>query len=360
MRNEDGFTLLELVIGVAAMAIFGVITTAFFANAMLGWTRSSAEIQLQEDYQAATETFMKDVNSATAIAPSTAYGGSITTGTATFVLLVPARDSNNNFLYLDSARTYLCKNEVAYYLSSGKLWRQTFVNNTSGCDAAAGNAGTATTIALIENTIAGIEFWGGSTVGNCTLYSTLNPDCKSIFFDINLRKTAFGKNYYYYGAVTADILNRQVYSDTFYFQAATPTDPNNAWSTDADAADGSYVSYAANVAAGSASSNYLGIPNTSVPSTLNGRIYDVSARIYGCGTGGNLSAVVYESGTTTLLGTPSITVASCGTPTAGGWTTLSTHSGGWSFSKVATLDTRIFGASASMRAGIVEIRVKYL
>lgn len=146
---------------------------------------------------------------------------------------------------------------------------------------------------------------------------------------------------------------------TYYFDAsdAAATDPNAAWTNDANVfdAEGSTPSTFARVnAAGTASSNYLMAEGTNAPSS--GRVIsNVRVRMYVVVfIYSTLSAAVYTDGLGTLLGT---------TTKAGGagWTnyaTLSTPEGGWTWPVVQALEVKLFQSSTGdTDAYIVEIEV---
>ena len=154
---------------------------------------------------------------------------------------------------------------------------------------------------------------------------------------------------------------------TVYFDCSDsgPTDPNGVWTNDSNAFNGSTsnnatVSYADN---GSTSSNYLFGAGTNA-TDLGGIITLVRARVYAAGEdlGGIVNATIFTDGLAENLGT--CTRSGTTTPSYGSYTTLSTPSGDWSWTKVQALEVKIFGTSMtnindSLYAYVVELEVTY-
>ena len=131
---------------------------------------------------------------------------------------------------------------------------------------------------------------------------------------------------------------------SYYFNASTggPTDPNAVWFSDANAFDGNTATSANTGVAGSTSSNYLFGAGTNGSASNTTTVSQVRARIYASGDdlGSSANAAVYTSGLGELLGTATkvATIA----PGYGSYTTLSTPTGGWTWAKVAALETKIY------------------
>ena len=79
---------------------------------------------------------------------------------------------------------------------------------------------------------------------------------------------------------------------TYYFDGsdATTTDPNNVWTDDTNAIDGSTSTQASTTTAGSITSNYLMAEGTNAPASGN-NIRQVRARVYGDGASGSALVV---------------------------------------------------------------------
>lgn len=150
---------------------------------------------------------------------------------------------------------------------------------------------------------------------------------------------------------------------TYYFNGsdAAASDPNSAWTNDANAFDGSTSTFAETSTNGSVSSNFLKAEGTNAPTT-GGAIVKVRARVYvgslaGGGTG-TVHAAIYTDALAELLGTPNR--ASATTGAWGNYVTLATPTGGWTWQKVNDLETKIYVVgeiAASNYAFRVEIEV---
>lgn len=152
-------------------------------------------------------------------------------------------------------------------------------------------------------------------------------------------------------------------TDSYYFDGsdAGATDPDGVWSSDANAFDASLGTGAATTTDGSASSNFLKSEGTSAPSGTS-TVTQVRARVRGAdddssGVTLTLSAAIYTDALGELLGTPTVVTAAA--YAYGSYTTLSAPSGGWTWTKVQALETKIFksGSAKQVSADRVEIEV---
>jgi hypothetical protein len=132
-------------------------------------------------------------------------------------------------------------------------------------------------------------------------------------------------------------------SDTYYFDASDggPTDPNGVWADDSNAFNGSTSNYAYTATNGSSSSNYLEAEGTNAP-VSGSTITSVSVRIYGATSGSGQAIVVaevYTDGQGQYLGSIDVD----GLAKWSGYWSLSTPTGGWTWEKVQSLETIIYG-----------------
>jgi len=151
---------------------------------------------------------------------------------------------------------------------------------------------------------------------------------------------------------------------TYYFDGsdAAVTDPNNVWTNEANLTDSDATpsTFATTTATGSTSSNYMLAEGTNAP-TSGDSITQVRARVFGRAPvgGSTLSAAIYTNTLGELLGTPALATGE--TDVWSAYATLSTPSGGWTWTKVSQLETKVYGtaAAATLRAYKVEVEVTY-
>ena len=155
---------------------------------------------------------------------------------------------------------------------------------------------------------------------------------------------------------------------TYYFDAsdAAATDPNGVWTNDANAFDGSTSTSASVDTTGSTSSNFLMAEGTNAPATAPGTgtdVLSVRARVYADTTSGDIDpdirAAIYTDGLAELLGTP----VKAGAVGWGNYATLAIPTGGWTWAKVQSLETKIYRISGVV-PGVsnvyrVEVEVTY-
>ena len=156
-------------------------------------------------------------------------------------------------------------------------------------------------------------------------------------------------------------------TETYYFDASIsgPNDPDNVWSNDGNAFDGSTSTSASTTTSGSTSSNYLEGKGTNAP--LNSSyVTQVRARIFGgqdMTQNANIFAnISYDS---TSLGTAEWNEG--GVEDYGDYTVLEIPSGGWSWEIIQELNTRIYSTNPTTepniipsRPRIIEIEVSYI
>lgn len=142
---------------------------------------------------------------------------------------------------------------------------------------------------------------------------------------------------------------------TYYFDGsdAAATDPNGVWTNDSNAFDGDTATVAEAITNGDTVSNFLKAEGTNAPSS-GGVIAEVKARLYSTDAGAALSANVYTDGLAQDLGVFSDLGVGWG-----GYVTLATPTGGWTWAKVQALEVKIYrdGGISSAKVSRVELSV---
>ena len=148
MRNQDGFTLFELLITMAVSAILLLVGGTFVGQGTLAVNADFNKTLVQTDTETAVNTVARVVKSARSVEAANSqpdahspggsanlYGWSGVAGSnGTLILAIPARDSSGNLLYIDGLHTNLYTNDVVYYFDSAtkKLYKRTIANAVAG------------------------------------------------------------------------------------------------------------------------------------------------------------------------------------------------------------------------------------
>ncbi len=151
MKHRAGVTLMELIISIAISSLLILVLFQVITAAYANWRRENTKTQLQTNTKIAVETVAQVIRSAKSVEPKNSqpdpnpptvgdpYSWTGVTGSgATLILAVPARDRDNNLLYIDSTHTSLYTNNVIFYLdpASKILYRRTIANQTAPNNAA--------------------------------------------------------------------------------------------------------------------------------------------------------------------------------------------------------------------------------
>ncbi len=171
-------------------------------------------------------------------------------------------------------------------------------------------------------------FWAGITTLDSGSYNTVHPRYanRNMFSPSTV-------DYMFNGPSTTFYMDTMTGSDTtviYYFDGsdAAATDPNTAWSSDANAFDGNLTTAATQTTTSSQSSGFLKAEGTNATAT-GGPITQVRARVYGKGS-------------------------SDGSASYGSYTTLSAPTGGWTWTKLDALEVQIdTNAAASGTAALI-------
>lgn len=381
-RLQGGYSLIELIVAATIITILTLSVSTFLVNAALGWTRTNTEAGLQADNQAALDAIGADLRKGSAVMTTNTITDLQTWTTAAagpLVIAVPATSIGGGTIHLDS--TYLCKNEVVYYIANSNLFRRTLANASTGCNSAAGNTAVTSCTPQAPNEVQdscpddaritgsigfvnNIPATGGiSSIG--IVFEDLNacsadlPACDYLNLTINGSKSQYGKTYTLSSQSTAALGRVGVASLTYYFNSsdAAFSEQNSAiWTSEANAFDGQPItSYNPNhtgangTTAGSTTLNWLKSEGTSAPTT-GGNIISVDARVMS--GSGVCVAAVYTNGEVQLLGSPSGNGL-------GSYATLTTPTGGWTWQKINDLEVKIYGTgSGSWIPMQVDIRVR--
>jgi prepilin-type N-terminal cleavage/methylation domain-containing protein len=138
--NQNGFTLIELMVVVLVMGILSVA----LANFIFGWMNTAGLQQvrsnLQYDAEYALDTVNNDIMLSGSVdstnrwpdpnGPGGNYGW--TSNSQTLILAKVATDSSGNPIFLDSTDYITQKDDEIYYLSGTTLYRRTLSSGTSG------------------------------------------------------------------------------------------------------------------------------------------------------------------------------------------------------------------------------------
>lgn len=156
LRDQNGFTLLELLVATSIIGILATTVSGFYVDRLIDYARNDTLIILQSNTKQALESLTRDVKSAQSIEatnqwPDThgpsgnQYGWSSSTGSpSTLVLAMPTTDNSGNLQYVDAAHNVLQTSDVIYYVDSTKktLYRRVIANPI--CLAAQGGSGSVT------------------------------------------------------------------------------------------------------------------------------------------------------------------------------------------------------------------------
>ena len=146
LRNQRGFTLLELIVATTIIGVLAIMVSGFYVDRLVDYARSETLLILQSNTKQALETIQTDlkqtvtVESANHIADVNGPGGnqfgwaSTSASPSTLVLSVPSRDASGNLIYVDAQHTTLQTDDVIYYIDSAKktLYRRVLANSASG------------------------------------------------------------------------------------------------------------------------------------------------------------------------------------------------------------------------------------
>lgn len=154
MKDQRGFTLIEMIIVASITSIMSIILAVFITNSLTNFTRQQTKTTLQSNTKIAVEVVARDIRAAKLIennnsqpdsnspgAPGNLYSWVSTSGSgATLVLAIPARTATDDLIFIDSLHNNLYADNVVYFLDSDNILYKRTIKNTS----AAGNAAVTT------------------------------------------------------------------------------------------------------------------------------------------------------------------------------------------------------------------------
>lgn len=145
MRDESGFTLLELIVAAAMIGLLAILMSQFYANQLISYNRNFIQTSLQSNTNQAVQTVIKDIKNAQSVETSNKWpdanspGGSgnqysWSSSGSVLVLSVPVQDSSGNLIYVDPLHNALQTNDVVYYVNSASkiLYRRVIANPVAG------------------------------------------------------------------------------------------------------------------------------------------------------------------------------------------------------------------------------------
>lgn len=201
-KNQQGFTLVELNITMALMAIVAVSFLAVFTNFLVVSSRTNATIEITSESQNLLRVMVEElrygagVRQTNSIADPNGPVGGWNTDNSNFVIItaVPAQDSANQYIIdPDTGSPYL--NEFVYHKSGSKLYKRTLAHpNATGnklktsCPAAAASSSCPADRELAQN----INTMSFTLYDQDDVLTTNALLARSIKIDLSLQTKTFG------------------------------------------------------------------------------------------------------------------------------------------------------------------------
>ena len=147
MRNEAGFSLLELILAITITSFLLLVAGNFMTNGILSTNKDYNKTLIQSNTKLAVDTVARFIKSAVSVESQNSqpdanapvvgnqYSWSGVAGNnATLILAVPARDSSNNLIYVDGLHTTLYTDDVIFYLHARdhRLYKRVIANSVAG------------------------------------------------------------------------------------------------------------------------------------------------------------------------------------------------------------------------------------
>lgn len=144
LRDQSGYTLVELVIAAVVSGIILVGIMTFLVNSLVNNSVRSARADLLREAQLSLDVMVKDirlsanvdeinrwmdVNSPNAEATS---GLGWKSDTDTLILATAAEDTSRNILFQDATHYITEKNNIIYYVDNGTLYKRTLAAPVAG------------------------------------------------------------------------------------------------------------------------------------------------------------------------------------------------------------------------------------
>lgn len=213
LRDEFGFSLLELMIATLVIGILSITVSGFYVNRLIDASRTFTQTSLQSNTKQAVDIIVRDIKSAQTVetsnrwpdanapsAPADPYSWlSTVSNPSTLVLATPAVDASGNLLYVDLLHNVLQTNDVIYFVEpAGKiLYRRIVANPASGnvakttCPPALATPSCPVDAKVVED-VANLKVSYLDSNGA----STTNPDLAgSVVFTLQQSRVKFGATY---------------------------------------------------------------------------------------------------------------------------------------------------------------------
>ena len=182
MRNQKGFTVVELLISVSIASILTIVTTSIMVYYYGDILRSQATAELAIESQTVLHKIIDDsrladgIRTSNLITDANAPVGGWTTNDPSDILIIasPAITSTRDIIY-NSADNYPYENEEIYFKSNGTFYRRTLKNTN-----ATGNVAVTTCPAAQVTASCPLD----------TVLSTNLSDLSFTFYDINNATTS--------------------------------------------------------------------------------------------------------------------------------------------------------------------------
>lgn len=141
-RNEQGFTLPELLIVMIVTAILSGVILGFFVNQIRAIVIASAKQDLLEQAQIGLDYTAQDVRVSAnaddsnrwpdANAPNPTDQYSWQSNASSLILATGAQDQNHNVLFDDPSKYITAKDNHIYFISNGTLYRRILASTITG------------------------------------------------------------------------------------------------------------------------------------------------------------------------------------------------------------------------------------
>ena len=202
IKNQDGFTLPELVLSISLIAIISISLLSAITYYFAYVTRNNVAVDMTANSQNFLRSTVEElrygsgVRQTNTIGDANAPAGGWNTSNADFVIIisVPATDSANNYI-IDSITGNPYNNELVYYRQGNDLYRRKLANSqavgnamTTTCPPASANGTCPADTKLLENlNTVNFDLFDQDHV------STTDPlNARFVKVNLNLRKDSFG------------------------------------------------------------------------------------------------------------------------------------------------------------------------
>lgn len=201
IKNQSGFTLIELIIVMLVMSILSLSLAAFITDWLVVSGQENANSALQSTAESALDQVTTDIELSGSVdqtnrwpdpnGPGGIYGWQ--SGSQTMILAHIATNSSGNVIFIDSSDYITQKDDYIYFLSGSTLYRRILSSGTSG-DTAVTTCppAIATSSCPPDTTIAtGVTSWSVSYF-DASNNSVTPSDARSVQLSITISTTYAG------------------------------------------------------------------------------------------------------------------------------------------------------------------------